>query len=116
MLGARVIGFQDYAYVRHCISSCARVLGVEHNPTGIFLGNTPVYLSVLPLGIDPVRTRAVLEGPAVRERLGNLKQAYGGKRVIVGIDKTEQVRGIKHKLESFRMLLQRHPEWIGNVL
>ena len=61
MLGARVIGFQDYSYIKHFISSCARVLGVDHTPTGIFLSNSSVFFSVLPIGVDPLRVQTFLE-------------------------------------------------------
>lgn len=115
MLGARVIGFQDYSYIKHFISSCARVLGVEHTPTGIFMDNSSVFFSVLPIGVDPFRVQRFLESENVEERVKNLKEIYKDKRVLVGIDKSEQVRGVKHKLSGFKELLKRYPEWIGKV-
>ena len=115
VLGARVIGFQDYSYIKHFISSCARVLGVDHTPTGIFLSNSSVFFSVLPIGVDPLRVQRFLESENVKERIKNLRDIYKEKYVLVGIDKSEQVRGVKHKLNGFKTFLQKYPEWIGKV-
>lgn len=142
MLGARVCGFQDYSYVSHFLSSCARVLGVEHNPTNIEVDNRTTYLTVLPMGADCRRIlrkylheecfinspscckgedertlmgNRSLECFAVKERIASLQETYAGKTLIVGIDKTEQARGVRRKLEGYQRFLSQNPDWIGKV-
>ena len=115
MLGAKVIGFQDYSYVRHCVSSCARVLGVEHTLSGMEFTGQPVFLTVLPMGIDQHRVERELGSVAVIERIAALKERHGTRLLLVGIDKSEQVRGVRHKLEGVRLFFSKYPEWINKV-
>jgi trehalose 6-phosphate synthase/phosphatase len=52
VLGANLIGFQTYAYARHFISTCTRVLGVESTPKGVEYRGFHVAIAIFPIGID----------------------------------------------------------------
>merc|ERR1719230_1587636 len=57
VLSANFIGFHNFQYVRHFLTSCTRVLGLECSASGIEAcedaGGTCTKVMAVPLGIDP---------------------------------------------------------------
>ncbi|MCO5600111.1 hypothetical protein L7F22_054219 [Adiantum nelumboides] len=45
-----------------------------------------------------------------------IREMYRGKKVIVGRDKLDVVRGVIQKLQAFHKLLEEFPEWRDNVV
>jgi len=52
LLGADLVGFQTYSFMRHFISTVSRLLGYEATPNGIQLENSVVSVGIFPIGID----------------------------------------------------------------
>ena len=44
-----------------------------------------------------------------------LRARYADRRVLIGRDKLDAVKGIPQKLKAFDYFLQRYPEWVGKV-
>jgi trehalose 6-phosphate synthase/phosphatase len=44
-----------------------------------------------------------------------LKAAQPGRKIVLGVDRLDYTKGIPQKLEAFRSLLQRFPEWHRRV-
>lgn len=63
----------------------------------------------------PVLTFAPSQRPGIQPKLQSLRALYQGKKIIVGRDKLDAVKGVVQKLRAFEKLLQDYPEWIGNV-
>ncbi|KDN50097.1 hypothetical protein RSAG8_01433, partial [Rhizoctonia solani AG-8 WAC10335] len=104
MLGASLVCFQTYSYSRHFASTCIRVCGTRCN--------FPLSLAV----IDAVRVERDSQRPGIQPKLQSLRALYQGKKIIVGRDKLDAVKGVVQKLRAFEKLLQDYPEWIGNVV
>ena len=82
ILGANLVGFQTYGYVRHFLSSCTRILGCETTPGGVDNRGLPVSVIVHPVGIEPAWLHLAIQSPGVRSRTASLKEAFAGRRVI----------------------------------
>ena len=54
--------------------------------------------------------------PGIQPKLEALRALYEGKKIIVGRDKLDVVKGVVQKLRAFEKLLQDYPEWIGKVV
>ena len=54
--------------------------------------------------------------PGMKPRLQSLLKLYAGKKIIIGRDKLDVVKGVVQKLRAFAKLLHDYPEWIGRVL
>jgi trehalose 6-phosphate synthase/phosphatase len=52
----------------------------------------------------------------VQPKLQSLLRLYAGKKIIIGRDKLDVVKGIVQKLRAFEKLLHDYPEWIGKVV
>ncbi|KAF8644929.1 hypothetical protein AX16_008211 [Volvariella volvacea WC 439] len=116
MLGANLVCFQTYSYARHFNSTCIRVCGYESTSRGIDVEGHVTAVSHCPVGVDAERVRRDLQRPGIQPKLEALQTLYEGKKIIVGRDKLDVVKGVIQKLRAFEKLLQDYPEWIGNVV
>lgn len=62
-----------------------------------------------------ILTTMFSQRPGIQPKLQSLRALYQGKKIIVGRDKLDAVKGVVQKLRAFEKLLQDYPEWIGNV-
>ena len=116
MLGANMIGFQNYSYSRHFVSSCIRVLGFESTKSGIDAHGARVAIEAFPIGIDVTRVERELANPSTITQMKAIREIYAGKKIIVGRDRLDEVRGVLQKLRVFDMFLENYPEWRGEVV
>ncbi|KAF1784679.1 HAD-like domain [Phytophthora cactorum] len=120
VLQADLVGFQTFDYERHFLSTCHRLLGVECSHKGVrsALPDRDHFTSigVFPIGIslEPF-ARAASSMPTLN-RVNELHDKFGGKRIILGIDRLDNIKGIPHKMLAMEMLLDRFPEWQHNVV
>ncbi|KAI5173841.1 trehalose 6-phosphate synthase [Pancytospora epiphaga] len=71
--------------------------------------NLELQLKALPIGIDPEMFRKALKEPETQERMAELRKRFNGKRIILGVDRTDYIKGIPHKMKGFKRLLERTP-------
>lgn len=116
VLGANLVGFQIYAFARHFASCCTRILGLEASLKQVEFGGAPVELAVVSNGVDPNEIRDWLQAEETATKYARFTEIYKDQRMLIGIDRIYQVRGLVHKLAAFEMFLQSHPEWLGKVV
>ncbi|KAF9225645.1 glycosyltransferase family 20 protein [Gyrodon lividus] len=115
MLGSNLVCFQTYSYSRHFTSTCVRVCGYE-TTSRIDVQGHVVAVSHCPVGIDAKRVARDTLRPGIQPKLEALRALYADKKIIVGRDKLDVVKGVLHKLRAFEKLLQDYPEWQGQVV
>jgi trehalose 6-phosphate synthase/phosphatase len=116
-LGATMVGFQSYNFARHFNSCCKRILGFESSSAGVDAYGAHVAVDVFPIGIDVVAVqKAAFDDQSVNDSLASLRKVYAGKKLIVGRDRLDTVRGVSQKLQAFEIFLDRYPEWRDNVI
>lgn len=49
------------------------------------------------------------------ERTRSLEAKFEGKKVIIGVDRLDYIKGVPQKLQSFEIFLSQHPEWVEKV-
>ncbi|KAJ5555484.1 hypothetical protein N7535_007922 [Penicillium sp. DV-2018c] len=117
VLGANMIGFQTFSYSRHFTSCCTRVLGFESNSAGVDAYGAHVAVDVFPIGIDAQSIqKAAFGAPDIEETVLGIRKLYAGKKIIVGRDRLDSVRGVAQKLQAFEIFLERYPEWRDKVV
>ena len=116
MLGADLIGFQTHNFCRHFRQTVSRILQLEATPKGIQLEGSFVTVSPFPIGIDVRSLNAKRQDPEVQDWVDKLRERYSGKRIIVGRDKLDWIKGLRQKLLAFEVFLDEHPEWAGEVV
>ncbi|WFD32405.1 hypothetical protein MSPP1_003451 [Malassezia sp. CBS 17886] len=117
MLGTDLTCFQNRPYARHFISCCVRIGGfeVQGNSVESFHGRV-THVSYSPMGIDVERVRHDSNAPGVVPKMGLLRDLYADKRIVVGCDKLDVVRGVIQKLQAFYHLLLNYPCWRERVV
>ena len=116
VLGANLVGFQSYSYSRHFLSCCTRILGFPSDTLGIDAYGTRVQVGVFPIGIDAAKVDKYAWADSVDDKHDALKRMYAGKKLIVGRDRLDSVRGVAQKLQAFERFLEMYPEWREKVV
>lgn len=117
VLGANMIGFQAYSYARHFSSCCTRILGFESSSAGVDAYGAHVPVDVFPIGINAKATiKAAFDSPEVTRKMQSLREQYQNRKIIVGRDRLDTVRGVAQKLQAFELFLERNPEWRDKVV
>nr|BAO72966.1 trehalose-6-phosphate phosphatase2 [Moniliella megachiliensis] len=117
MLGADLACFQAFSYSRHFLSSCIRVCGFDASYNAVESKNGQVTsISYNPIGIDAAKIAKDSLSQGVKPKIEAFQRMYAGKKIIVGRDKLDVVRGVLQKLQAFKKLLDEYPEWRGQVV
>jgi trehalose 6-phosphate synthase/phosphatase len=114
-LGANIIGFQTYSYARHFISSCTRVLGLESTPKGVDFKGNIVSIGIFPEGIDESKIEHKRQSPSVITKMKSIQEIFVGKKIIVGKDDLDQIKGVQFKLNAFEKFLHDYPDFRTKV-
>lgn len=56
------------------------------------------------------------KSPEVSTKITSLREMFQGKRVIIGRDKLDRIKGVTHKLAGFDKFLNDYPEWRSKVV
>ncbi len=115
LLGADLIGFHTYDYVRHFMSSARRLLGVEHSLGQIRLRDRVLRADAFPMGIDYGRYSHALADREVSREAETLRRRVSGKRVILSVDRLDYTKGIVQRLRGFDLFLESSPEFREKV-
>jgi len=116
LLGSNLIGFQSYSYARHFTSCCTRILEFPSDAGGVDAFGARVEVGVFPIGVDTNRVEQLAWSKEVTEKYDALKKMYEGKKIIVGRDRLDSVRGVAQKLMAFERFLELYPEWREKVV
>lgn len=125
LLGANRICFQNEQFARHFVSSCKRLLdltakrlkndeGIDQHLISAYGGD--LIVDSLPIGVN---TKQLLEDalkPDITKKVEAIKQAYQNKKVIIGRDRLDSVRGVLQKLRAFEMFMAMYPNWRDKVV
>ncbi|CAK7266774.1 hypothetical protein SEPCBS57363_002261 [Sporothrix epigloea] len=116
VLSANLIGFQSFGYARHFSSCCKRLLGFASDANGADTYGSRVEFGVFPIGIDVAKVERLAWSDAVNEKCEALRNMYQGKKIIVGRDRLDSIRGVDKKLLAFEAFLAKYPEWRDQVV
>ncbi|MBO8130116.1 MAG: bifunctional alpha,alpha-trehalose-phosphate synthase (UDP-forming)/trehalose-phosphatase [Candidatus Marinimicrobia bacterium] len=115
LIGADLIGFHTYDYLRHFLSSIKHILGVEHFFNELLVINRVIKADTFPLGIDVDRFNESSNDIFIKQKVGSLRNRYGDKKVILSVDRLDYTKGIVQKVLAFERFLDKYPEYRGKV-
>eukprot|EP00899_Mesostigma_viride_P018962 jgi/Mesvir1/27067/Mv20760-RA.1 len=116
VLHADLVGFHTYDYARHFTSACCRVLGTEGTPDGVDSHGNFTRVAAFPIGIDPERFIDALETEIVQTQMAELRSQFAGRKVMLGVDRLDMIKGIPQKLLAFEKFLEENTQWRDKVL
>ena len=115
LLGADLVGFHTYDYVRHFFSSVRRVLGYEHSLSEIQTGERLVKVELFPMGIDYNRFNNTASSTRVRREVARIRERVGTQKIILSFDRLDYTKGIPLRLEAFDAFLNKKAEYRGKI-
>ncbi|MBT3319485.1 MAG: bifunctional alpha,alpha-trehalose-phosphate synthase (UDP-forming)/trehalose-phosphatase [Clostridia bacterium] len=115
LLGADLIGFHTYDYVRHFLSSVRRLLGYENNLNRITYDDRYVQVDAFPMGIDYDRFVMEYNTQQFESEAHQIEKSTIGEKVILSIDRLDYTKGIPERIRAFDEFLCRYPEHLGKV-
>jgi trehalose 6-phosphate synthase len=118
-----LVGFQTQRHVANFLA-CLRRL--DSNPTlgsgapvtvGAELGgrHRTFRVAPFPIGVDFYALSGAAAQAEVTERVAGLRSRLGQRKLLLGVDRLDYTKGVRHKLKAFAALLERHPEWERQV-
>nr|AAD00829.1 SL-TPS/P [Selaginella lepidophylla] len=116
VLAADLVGFHTYDYARHFVSACTRILGLEGTPEGVEDQGKNTRVAAFPVGIDSERFIEAVETDAVKKHMQELSQRFAGRKVMLGVDRLDMIKGIPQKLLAFEKFLEENSEWRDKVV
>ncbi|KAG9450859.1 hypothetical protein H6P81_010824 [Aristolochia fimbriata] len=116
VLAADLVGFHTYDYARHFVSACTRILGLEGTPEGVEDQGKLTRVAAFPIGIDSERFIRALDQPKVQDHIKELKDRFAGRKVMLGVDRLDMIKGIPQKILAFEKFLEENPCWRDKVV
>ncbi|MBN2697431.1 MAG: bifunctional alpha,alpha-trehalose-phosphate synthase (UDP-forming)/trehalose-phosphatase [Bacteroidales bacterium] len=124
MLGADLIGFQIYDFVRHFMSSVRRLLGYDTVFNRIQIGERTLKVDVFPKGIDYERFKQQAQktqdlerkGSRMKAQMERFRQSGNELKLILSIDRLDYTKGITQRLKAFELFLQTYPRYLEKVI
>nr|WP_315267274.1 trehalose-6-phosphate synthase [Microbacterium lemovicicum] len=112
LLGADVIGFQRVADAGNFARAVRRQLRYETKASGITVpqpdGTTRTAVArAFPISIDTASYEELARREDVRARAAEIRESLGNpKHILLGVDRLDYTKGIRHRLKAFGELLQ----------
>lgn len=115
LLGADLIGFHDYAYLRHFCNTLLNVLNLDSNMLSLSWQGREVRLGVYPVSIDVGHFQQEAATALTHTHYARYRAAKTYRHLILGVDRLDYSKGLGLKLQAFAQLLAQHPELRGQV-
>jgi trehalose 6-phosphate synthase/phosphatase len=115
LLGADLIGFHTYDYVRHFFSSVCRIVGHEHTLGRLHVHDRIVRVDAFPMGIAYEKYAEAANEPEVKSEVKRILTKIGKRKIIISIDRLDYTKGIIERLEAFDLFLSENPQYKGKV-
>jgi len=115
LLGADLIGFHTYDYMRHFVSASERVLDLHFKLDQVSLDNRIAFVDAFPMGINYSLYYDTAILPQVQQKAKELKNNFGSHKLILSVDRLDYSKGILHRLKGFALFLEKHPEYKEKV-
>jgi trehalose 6-phosphate synthase/phosphatase len=115
MLEADLIGFHDYAYLRHFCEAADTLLHKNSNMLFINYQGRKVSLGVFPISIDTEKFIVASVSTEVMEIYEKYRKEKKDSFLILGVDRLDYIKGVLIRLKAFRELLTSNESLRGNV-
>lgn len=115
ILGADLIGFHTFGYMRHFLSSTYRITGIEHSLGRLAVGGRSVSVDVFPMGIDYEKWADPGAAHDASDEVRSIEEYSETHRIVLSIDRLDYSKGIPERVRSFAQFLRNNPSYKGEV-
>jgi trehalose 6-phosphate synthase/phosphatase len=115
LLGADLIGFHTYDYVRHFVSTAGRLLDLDNHLNKISYENRLVQVDAFPIGIDYDRFNKSEMTLDFQEEVEEVVKNMKDSKMILSIDRLDYTKGIPQRIKAFDRFLEKYPDYREKV-
>ncbi|MFC1504776.1 bifunctional alpha,alpha-trehalose-phosphate synthase (UDP-forming)/trehalose-phosphatase, partial [Spirochaetota bacterium] len=116
MLGADLIGFHTYDYVRHFLSAVHRICGHEHRYNQILTPNHILKAEAFPMGVDYEYFSSISQQQVkLKKRVKEIRGLKEKLKIILSVDRLDYTKGMINRLNAYERFLDHYPEYKGKV-
>ncbi|KAG2681576.1 hypothetical protein I3843_11G151900 [Carya illinoinensis] len=98
------------------VGACTRILGLEGTPEGVEDQGRLTRVAAFPIGIDSERFIRALDTHPVQEHIRELTERFKGRKVMLGVDRLDMIKGIPQKILAFEKFLEENSSWRDRVV
>lgn len=116
-----LLGFQTRRDLRNFLQCVRHVMSEAEILPGrglqlIHLNGRKIRVGSFPIGIDFESFEKDADSENVAQRVSELRAAFPGAQLILGVDRLDYSKGIPERLRAFRIALERYEELRGRVV
>jgi trehalose 6-phosphate synthase/phosphatase len=115
ILGADLIGFHTYEYVRHFLSSVRHLLGLDNTMNRISYEDRYVQVDAFPMGIDYQFFAREDQDYDLQQEALEIIEKPNDMKLILSVDRLDYTKGIPERLKAFGRFLAQNPEYREKV-
>jgi len=116
LLGADLIGFHTYDYVRHFISSVNRILHYDDRYLGrLRFLNRVVDIDSFPMGIDYDKFARSVFDKDTKKEIKRYRQTIRNEKIVLTIDRLDYSKALPQRILAFERFLNKYASYRGEV-
>jgi trehalose-6-phosphate synthase len=89
---------------------------VRRTPSDLHYGDRKLIAKEFPIGIDTEEFKASMATEETRAEMVRLRAGFQDRKIILGIDRLDYIKGIPQKLHAFDKMLRDNQEWADKVV
>lgn len=116
LLGANLLGFHTYEYLRQFRSCLLHILGIDAETDRVDLETHSAKLGVYPIGVDVSKIQETANSQEAQKAVKHVQQITQGRKLLLGVDRMDYTKGITKKLQGFAKFLARNPKYASQFV
>jgi len=116
ILGADLIGFHTFNYLRHFRSCILRVLGIETENDGLYLRGRHHKFGVFPIGHNHDGFARAMASEAYQKARTELIGNLGDRKLVLNVERLDYTKGVPQKIAAIRHFLETNPDLRDQVM
>ena len=105
VLSSDLVSFHSHEYVANFLD-CCKSNGIPCNSK----------IDAIPIGIDPEIFTKCLEEEKTKEIIKFYKEKYKNKTILLGVDRSDYIKGIPNRIQGYTEFLKKYPEYKDNTV
>ena len=116
LLGADLVGFHTFGYLRHFRSAVLRLTGRESDVYTIRHDAAQTHIGVFPIGINWTGFEKELGTERFNRCRERFTEDYKDCRIVLSVERLDYTKGIPQKLEAIEKYLESNPDRRDSVV
>jgi len=106
MMGADLLGFHTFGYMRHFRSAVLRLLGIESEMTRIRFEGHTATIGVYPIGINAPKFEEQLARREHLQKMATIAPEDRDKQLVLSVERMDYTKGILNRLDAIETFLE----------